>query len=124
MSIAPVTSLAMMKKDAQGYSNSRLVDRFVGDGPHIVDGSPLKHADLFQAPVLMFHGDRDINVDIGQSQAMDKALRKAGKSSRLVVYKGLDHQLEDGTVRADMLTQIDQFLRTAMLPAASAAPAH
>jgi dipeptidyl aminopeptidase/acylaminoacyl peptidase len=120
VSIAPVTSLALMKKDAQDYTNSRMVSRFVGDGPHIVEGSPLKHPDAFQAPVLMFHGDRDINVDIGHSQAMDKALRKAGKASRLVVYKGLDHQLDDGMVRADMLTQTDQFLRTVMAPAATA----
>jgi dipeptidyl aminopeptidase/acylaminoacyl peptidase len=59
----------------------------------------------------MFHGDNDLNVDIGQSKLMDKELHKAGKSSELVVYENLEHSLRDGTVRADMLRKSDAFLR-------------
>jgi dipeptidyl aminopeptidase/acylaminoacyl peptidase len=70
----------------------------------------VRHADIFKAPVLMFHGDQDLNVDIRDSRQMDSALRAAGKSSRLVVYPGLDHQLDDSKVRADMLAQADAFL--------------
>jgi hypothetical protein len=36
--------------------------------------------------------------------------RRAG-NSELVVYPGLDHQLPDGKVRADMLRRSDAFLR-------------
>jgi len=61
--------------------------------------------------VLMFHGDMDLNVDIGQSRLMDKQLKKAGKSSELIVYPDLEHNLLDGTVRADMLRKSDAFLR-------------
>lgn len=39
------------------------------------------------------------------------ALRKAGKASALIVYKGLDHQLPDAAARTDMLAKSDAFLR-------------
>ena len=42
---------------------------------------------------------------------MDKELKRAGKSSELIVYKDLEHSLRDGTVRADMLRKSDAFLR-------------
>ena len=64
--------------------------------------------------MLLFHGDRDINVSIAESRAMDAALRKAGKQSTLVVFRGLDHQLDDSDARAKMLDQADGFLRAAM----------
>jgi len=38
-------------------------------------------------------------------------LKKAGKSSELVVYPDLEHSLLDGTVRADMLRKSDAYLR-------------
>lgn len=114
VAIAPVASLPMLKREAQKYTSGRLVNRFVGDGTHLVEGSPLTHPDRFRAPVLIFHGDQDINVDVSQSEAMDKALRAAGKQSRLVALKGLDHQIDDSAVRADMLAQADQFLRVSL----------
>lgn len=111
VAIAPVTDLDRFKNEARYFTNVKLVADFVGSGAHVVEGSPARHADRFQAPVLMFHGDQDINVDIAESRAMDKALRGAGKSSELVIYKGLDHQIDDSDARADMLAKADAFLR-------------
>jgi dipeptidyl aminopeptidase/acylaminoacyl peptidase len=110
VAVAPVTDLDKIKEEARGFTNFDLVQRQVGDGSIAAEASPLRHASAFEAPVLMFHGDHDLNVDIGQSRRMDQALRHAGKRSRLVVYPGLDHQLDDGTVRADLLTQARDFL--------------
>ena len=59
----------------------------------------------------MFQGDMDLNVDIGQSRYMDKELRRAGKSSELIVYPKLEHSLRDSNARADMLRRSDAFLR-------------
>jgi dipeptidyl aminopeptidase/acylaminoacyl peptidase len=59
----------------------------------------------------MFHGDKDLNVDIDQSRRMYKELHNAGKAGRLVVYPELDHSLRDETARADMLRKSDAFLR-------------
>jgi dipeptidyl aminopeptidase/acylaminoacyl peptidase len=83
----------------------------------VVTGSPRKQVDLIKAPVLMFSGDIDLNVNIGQAKAMDAALKEKGKASELVVYPGLDHSLVDSTVRADMLQKSsDFFKRTLNLP--------
>ena len=49
-----------------------------------------------------------------ESETMDAALRRAGKQSELVRYQGLDHQLPDSAVRADMLSKADIFLRKSM----------
>ena len=47
-------------------------------------------------------------------ERLQAALEKAGKTSRLVVYPGLDHQLDDSAARTDMLGQADAFFRTRM----------
>lgn len=114
VAIAPVTDLAMTKREARGFTNERLVEQQVGSGPLIAAGSPARHADRFKAPVMMFHGDKDLNVGVAQSRAMDGALRKAGKSTTLVVFPNLDHQLDDAAARARLLSDSDAFLRRAM----------
>ena len=48
-----------------------------------------------RVPVLLFHGDRDVNVNIDQSRTMHAALEQAGVKHELVVYPGLDHQLDE-----------------------------
>ncbi len=111
VAIAPVTDLALVKLEATAYTNSNLVANEVGSGPHIVEGSPLQNVDAIKAPVLMFHGDKDLNVDVEQSQKMDARLRGAGKSSQLVVYEGLTHSLGDSNARAQMLDKIAAFLK-------------
>jgi dipeptidyl aminopeptidase/acylaminoacyl peptidase len=45
---------------------------------------------------------------------MQDKLKAAGVRTELVVYPGLDHQLEDGVARTDMLRRSDAFLRQAL----------
>jgi dienelactone hydrolase len=111
VAVAPVTDFDMVKEEARGFTNFELVSQEIGNATLAAAGSPDRHASAFRSPVLMFHGDLDLNVNIAQSRAMDTALRHAGKESRLVVYPGLDHQLNDSNARADMLAQADSFLR-------------
>jgi len=113
VAIAPVTDLAMVKQEAQNFTNSALVADFIGTGPHIVEGSPLQNAARIKVPVLMFHGDQDLNVGVRESRAMDAKLREAGKKSELVVFPGLDHQLVDSGARIKMLERIGAFLAAA-----------
>ena len=78
---------------------------FVGIGPHVVEGSPLRNAAKIKAPVLLFHGDLDINVgDRAQREDGRGAAAAGGKRSNCSRYKGLDHQLDDSNARAEMLT--------------------
>src|SRR6185295_12480435 len=110
VAIAPVTDLALLWEQAEGFTNYRLVRQFVGQGPHVRAGSPLQNVERIAAPVLMFHGTRDTNVGIAQSQRMDAALRAAGKRSELIVFDGLEHDLADSEARVRMLSRIDAFL--------------
>ncbi|WP_404712733.1 alpha/beta hydrolase family protein [Sphingomonas sp. MMS24-J13] len=114
VAVAPVTDLGMQKAAARDYTDADIVAQQIGSGDIVSKGSPARHADRIGVPVLMFHGDHDTNVQVDQSKAMDKALKRAGKDSTLVIFPGLDHQLDDSDVRAKMLDQADRFLRTAM----------
>ncbi|MGJ8537190.1 MAG: alpha/beta hydrolase family protein [Parasphingopyxis sp.] len=114
VAIAPVTDLPALRQDSMAFSNGRNVSEYLGSGPHLVAGSPARHADRMAAPVLLFHGDQDINVDIGQSRRMHDRLGDAGNSSELIVYEGLDHGLRDSAVRTQMLERSDAFLREAL----------
>lgn len=111
VAIAPVTDLDLLKRDAIGYTNRKLVAGEIGRGEHVGEGSPARNAARIEAPVLMFHGTRDLNVSVQHSRRMDRELRAAGKSSELVVYQGLEHSLEDSSARTQMLERIDAFLR-------------
>lgn len=110
IAVAPVTDLGLLKDDAKGYTSAKIVEDFVGDGPHIEQGSPLRHADRIQVPVLLVHGDLDANVAFRHSQRMADALKGAGKQVEFLQYKGLDHQLRDSSVRAELLTHMGELL--------------
>lgn len=110
VAIAPVTDLARLKAAAAERGSGRINARYIGSGPHIREGSPSENADAIKAPVLMFHGSFDQNVDIEQSRIMRGALRGKGKRVELIEYPELAHSLETGEARADMLRKISAFL--------------
>lgn len=114
VAIAPVTDLQQLKEDFHNYSMSSNMADYIGTGPHVQEGSPLRHAGAITAPVLLFHGDRDLNVPVSHSQRMDSALRGAGRSSELTVFHGLEHDLADSQARVEMLRRIGAFLAASM----------
>ncbi|MES2442200.1 MAG: S9 family peptidase [Pseudomonadota bacterium] len=114
VAIAPVTDLDMLKEEARWFTNFRIVRDAIGTGPHIAEGSPARNAARITAPVLLFHGDHDVNVGIAESRVMASRLREAHKRVELVEFPDLDHQLHDSQARAGMLDKADTFLRSAM----------
>jgi dipeptidyl aminopeptidase/acylaminoacyl peptidase len=121
VAIAPVTDLETLRTEHSDFTDFYAVDAQIGHGPHIRAGSPAQNAARFVAPVLMFHGDIDQNVAIGESRLMASRLKSAGKLVELVEYHHLAHQLDDSIVRAEMLDKMDAFLRTSLhLPPAPA----
>ncbi len=112
VAIAPVTDLGQLKDDARGFTNFRLVAAQVGNGPHIEAGSPRRRAAMIQAPVLMFHGDKDLNVDVSHARRMENALENANKAVSYTEYENLEHSLRSSKARTDMLTKIGAFLDT------------
>ncbi len=79
VAVAPVTDLGLLKSQARQYTNSVQVQDFVGSGPHVVEGSPAQNAKAFKAAVIMFQGDKDLNVDIAQSKKMDQGTAQRGQ---------------------------------------------
>nr|WP_283938234.1 alpha/beta fold hydrolase [Sphingomonas brevis] len=110
VAIAPVTDLALLKSESEGYTNSNLVKEFVGSGDHVRRGSPLRNASALKAPVLLVHGDLDINVGVQHSLQMESALKSSGSPVELLRYPELDHQLVDSNARVEMLTKIGELL--------------
>lgn len=113
VAVAPVTDFDQLKEEWRGWGNYLIVSNQIGDGPHVAEGSPARHAAEIKAPVLMFHGKLDRNVRYTQSTTMDARLRSAGKASELILYPELDHYLEDSTVRAQMLRKSSDFIKAA-----------
>ncbi|MFM9934827.1 MAG: alpha/beta fold hydrolase, partial [Novosphingobium sp.] len=114
VAIAPVTDLDRLREQSRDFTDFNLVDAYIGHGPHIEEGSPARNAAAIRAPVLLFHGDRDLNVDITESRLMEGRLASAGKSVTFVSFPGLDHQLAKAAARARLLADSDAFLRKAL----------
>ena len=114
VAIAPVTDLEMLREDSRGYTSFKLRDEQLGTGPHIAAGSPRRHAERFAAPVALFHGTFDLNVNVRHSQAMADALKDEGKPVTYVEFEELQHNLGDSKARREMLAEIDRFLATSL----------
>ena len=114
VAIAPVTDLPALIEESRGWTHHRVQRNFIGSGPHLQEGSPTHNAAKLKAPVLIFHGELDRNVRVAQARSMKDKLEDAGKRVELVVYPELDHYLDDGAARTDMLRRSDAFLRKAL----------
>ncbi len=111
VAVAPVTDLSALREDARQFVNFRAVDAFIGEGPHVREGSPAQNAGKITAPVLLFHGNQDRNVAITQSRMMVDRLKSAGGKVELVEFRDLDHYLDDSIVRATLLERSSAFLK-------------
>lgn len=114
VAVAPVTDLPLLREEERRYVAGALADREIGEGDQVVAGSPARNAARMAVPVLLFHGDQDLNVDIEQSREMANKLRRAGKPVDYVEFKGLDHQLDSTAARTTLLSRSDAFLRAAL----------
>lgn len=110
IAIAPVTDLSLLKSENQDFVDRNQIADVVGGGPNAMEGSPVHQAAAIQAPVLLVHGDHDLNVGFAHSQRMQAALQSAGKQSEFLSFEGLDHQLDDNVARAQVLLKIGQLL--------------
>lgn len=72
--------------------------------------SPERFVDQIEIPVLLIHAEGDTVVTVQQSQAMDLAMRRAGKDVRYVELEGGDHWLLEPHNRARVLQEMETFL--------------
>lgn len=119
VAIAPVTDLRdfigwVAKRHGKHDSSVDYWKDSIGDPKSergkLENASPTNSADTFTAPVLLIHGDDDTIVPNTQSFKMNKALKSAGKSVKLVKLKGGDHWLTERETRIQTLTEMDKFV--------------
>jgi pimeloyl-ACP methyl ester carboxylesterase len=110
VAIAPVTDFNAFRRDADGFTNAKLVKNIVGAAADADESSPLQNASRIRAPVLLFHGDMDANVKFQHSSRMAQALQRNNVPTELVRLPKLDHQLEDSDARTAMLMNIGALL--------------
>ena len=80
-------------------------------GQDLKEISPQRLADRADAPILLIHGLDDTVVPIEQSQAMERALKAAGKPVEFVTMPGEDHWLSREVTRQVMLTAAVAFVQ-------------
>ncbi len=114
VSVAGVTHPAQLVRDV--WQGNLLEKRFTREfvptkGEDVIQGSPLKRAKEMPVPVQLFSGDMDLNVDVGHSRDLEKALKRAKKKVSYVEYEGADHSIHRQTHSIDMLQRMGDFLK-------------
>lgn len=71
--------------------------------------SPVQHLDANDPPILIVHGDQDIQVPVNQSLELMAAYKKAGLPYQLEIIPGADHG-SDVYYRKEFQVVIEKFL--------------
>jgi len=109
--IAGVADPGELIEKHDGVLNAEWVKVMISRSDDVLKhGSAVHRAKEFKAPVLIFHADEDLNVDVKQGRKLAKALRKAGKDVEFVEYDDDEHGIWRHASRIDMLTRIGRFL--------------
>lgn len=77
--------------------------------------SPLAHAHHIETPLLILHGEEDYRTPISQADELYTALKRYGKTTKLVRYPGCNHSmLKSGkpSLRVDSFEQVNAWLNT------------
>jgi len=121
-SVAGVTDL---RRRLDRASQSRFADinlpRFDSDPAIIEANSPVLQADRIRVPVLLVHGRRDFTVSVSDSEAMEDALRRAGKNVRALYFDDDDHFIFREGDRIALVKALEGFLVENLGRAGSAA---
>jgi dipeptidyl aminopeptidase/acylaminoacyl peptidase len=112
VSIAGVADLrALAREDSRFYGGRKRVELTLGDDvSELKAGSPLRAVEKIRVPVLLVHGDNDIQVSVDHSKRMARALGREGKKHELVVIKDGNHSLSRFEWRETLLTKLQTFL--------------
>jgi len=85
--------------------------------------SPIEHVDAIQAPLLLIHGTEDPVVSKHQSEHMNAAMLKAGKTVTYLPIPYMHHGPEKYAERMAVITAVDDFIAKAFAKAGTTAPA-
>ncbi|MCW5725004.1 MAG: S9 family peptidase [Maricaulaceae bacterium] len=72
--------------------------------------SPFRRASEIRAPVLLIHGAEDSTVPVGQSRALERAMRGSGRL-RYIEMRNIDHYFTTTAARRTLLQESGAFLQ-------------
>ncbi|EJK57500.1 hypothetical protein THAOC_22449 [Thalassiosira oceanica] len=81
--------------------------------------SPMSRAADLRAPILVLHGEEDVDVPFRQIPPLVEAMRRSphpGASVKYHAYKGEDHGMSGTEAQADYLDRVKTFLRINLKP--------
>lgn len=112
VSIAGVSDLSQLAHDEESFYGGRdaALDSTGSDKATLAAESPVLHADRIKVPVLLVHGQDDFTVAKSQSEAMAKALTRAGVPHELVVIPAGEHSLLEPAMRLILYGKLTAFL--------------
>jgi|tagenome__1003787_1003787.scaffolds.fasta_scaffold20989512_10 dipeptidyl aminopeptidase/acylaminoacyl peptidase len=79
--------------------------------------SPVGHLDGWRSPVLLIHGDADMNVDVVETVDLAQRLRERGVDVRTVIFPGEAHDFIRHSAWARLWRSMDSFLLEKLPPA-------
>ncbi|ASA21370.1 S9 family peptidase [Paenibacillus donghaensis] len=74
--------------------------------------SPLAHAHRVETPLLLMHGENDFRCPVGQAEEFYTALKRLGKTAKLIRYPGSNHsllKLGKPSLRVDSFEQVNAW---------------
>ena len=111
ISIGGFSDLSMLREHASVHRDAPYRREQIGSGrDKLKQDSPLQHVDKIAIPVLMVHGDKNWEVQVDQTTAMAKALKRAKKPHKAVVIEDAHHTLARKSDRVTLLKEVEAFL--------------
>jgi dipeptidyl aminopeptidase/acylaminoacyl peptidase len=109
-SFAGVTDLEQILRDANGFSNKKIVHKQIGkDSEQLEATSPVNFANKINIPILLIHGTDDQIVPVKHSQVMTAALTKQNKQVNYIEIKHANHWLSNQAHRIQTLEAMADF---------------
>ena len=110
-SIAGVSALRQFMDERGIFLDARSFEEWVGNEREVLTrGSPIERADELKSPLLIIHGENDVDVSVRQSRSMAKVLRNEGKPVEWVEFGDAEHVFWTSRDRIELLERLGGFL--------------
>lgn len=111
VAIAPVTDLKLLiERQGKFLFGEDNIRRIGSDSSLLEKTSPAQNVQAIKVPLLLVHGRKDYTVPVAQTERLEEALKKAGKSADVVYLDEADHYLSRGNDRQVTLKLLEKFL--------------
>jgi dipeptidyl aminopeptidase/acylaminoacyl peptidase len=112
VSIAGVSDLRLLAEEwRESFGGADWAEYALGDDTsELKAGSPSKNAAKIKAPVLLIHGDNDVQAGVDHSKRMARVLKSEKKKVELVLIKDGNHSLTRYEWRETLYTNLEKFL--------------